>query len=71
MPLTIFPGIIQLARLPCFVHFERAEHREVDVPAAHHRERIGAAEVRRARQFGDRLLAGVDQIGIDLAPRVG
>ena len=66
MPLTILPGIIQLARLPCCIDFERAEHGDVDVPAAHHRKRIGAAEIRRARQLGDGFLAGVDQVGIDL-----
>ena len=27
------------------VHLQRAEHGQVDVPAAHHRERVGAAEV--------------------------
>jgi hypothetical protein len=38
----------------------------VDVAAADHRERVGAgAEDRRAGQRGDRLLAGVDQVGVD------
>ena len=48
MPLTILPGIIQFARLPSLVHLQRAEHGEVDVAAADHRERVGAAEVRRS-----------------------
>src|ERR1700737_3426886 len=35
--------------------------------AAHHAERIGAREIAGGRQFGDGLLAGVDQIGVFLA----
>ena len=39
---------------------------------AHHRERVGAGEVGRARQLGHRLLAGVDEVGVFLARlRVG
>ncbi len=47
-------------------HFHPAEHSEIDVPAANHREALRAVEKRRGRQLADRLLAGVDQIGIDL-----
>src|SRR5262245_27367852 len=45
-----------------FVHLQRAEHRQIDVAAADHRERLRAVEVRAARNLCDRLLAGVDQI---------
>ena len=55
-----------VGEIALLVDLQRAEHGQVDVAAAHHRERVGAAEVRAARQLGDRLLAGVDQIGIDL-----
>ena len=48
------------------VHLQGAEHREVDVAAADHRERLGAAEVAAAGQFGDRLLAGIDEVRIDI-----
>ena len=55
-----------------FVHLQRAEDGQVDVPAAHHRERLGAVEIGAARQLGDGFLAGVDQIGIDfLVERIG
>ena len=33
--------------------------------AANHRERVGTIEKTAARQGGDGLLAGVDQVGID------
>ena len=43
MPLTILPGIIQLARSPfCRCHLHGAEDGEVDVAAADHRERVVA-----------------------------
>jgi hypothetical protein len=32
----------------------------------HHGERVGVMEVGRPGQFGDRDLAGVDQVGIDV-----
>ena len=48
------------------INLERAEHGHVDVAAAHHRERVGAAAVRRAWQLGDDLLARVDEVRIDL-----
>src|SRR6266536_4178534 len=35
--------------------------------AAHHAEGIGAGEIAGRRQFGDRLLAGVDEVGVFLA----
>jgi tripartite-type tricarboxylate transporter receptor subunit TctC len=41
---------------------EGAEHREVEVPAADHAERVGMVEIGAAREQGDRLLAGVDQV---------
>jgi hypothetical protein len=49
-----------------------AEHADVQMAAAHHRERVGVMEVRRARQLGHRELARVDQVRIDLvAQRLG
>ncbi len=48
------------------VHLERAQHGDVDVPAAHHREGVRAAEVGGAGQLGDGLLAGVDEVGVHL-----
>jgi hypothetical protein len=36
------------------------------VAAAHHRERIGVMEVGGTGQLGDRHLAGIDQVGVDL-----
>jgi len=47
-------------------HLERAQHGDVDVAAADHREARGAVEVRGSRQRGDRLLRGVDQVGVEL-----
>ena len=64
MPLTILPGIIQLARSPCSRNLHRAQHGEVDVAAANHAERQRRVEERRAGQDRHRLFAGVDQIGV-------
>ena len=43
---------------------QRAEHGHVDVTAADEREAGGAVEVAGAGDLGDRLLAGVDQVGV-------
>jgi hypothetical protein len=45
-------------------HLERAEHADVEVPAAHHRKRVGVVKVGAAGEQRDRLLAGVHEIGI-------
>ena len=66
MPFTILPGIIQFA-IAFFVHFHRAEHAQIDVPAANHGKRIGAREIRGAGHLGHRFLAGIDQVGIFFA----
>ena len=67
MPLTILPGIIQLARSPVAGHLHRAEDRDVDVAAADHRRSCVAESKKRAPgQHGDGLLAGVDQVGVHL-----
>ena len=72
MPLTILPGIIQLARSPLSRDLHRAEDRDVDVAAADHRERRRRVEVRRPRQDRHGLLAGVDEVGVDrVLGRVG
>src|SRR3954469_11439662 len=47
---------------------ESAEHRDVQVSAAHDHERVGVVEVRAAGQQRDRFLAGVDELGV-LLPR--
>ena len=65
-PSPSCPGTIQLARSPFSATSSAAEDRQVDVPAADHRERIGAGEEARARDRGDGLLAGVDQVRVDL-----
>ena len=49
MPLTILPGTIQLARSPSRGDLHRAEHGDVDVAAADHRE-----DCRRSRRSGAR-----------------
>ena len=48
-------------------HFHGAENGQVDMAAADHREGIGRGEEARAWQDRDRLLAGIDQVGIGLA----
>lgn len=48
-------------------HLEGAQHADVQVAAAHHRERVGVMEERAAGQFGHGLLAGVDQVVVFLA----
>src|SRR5215813_12851777 len=45
----------------------RAEHREVDVSAAHHAEAVGTREIAGGRQLRDGLLPGIDKIGVFLA----
>jgi hypothetical protein len=50
-------------------HLEGAQHADVEVAAAHHRERIGMVEVGAAGQQRHRLLAGVDQVFVFLAGR--
>ena len=55
---------VPVREVACDRHLERAQHAAVEVPAAHHRERIGVVEVRCAGQRGHRLLAGVDEIGV-------
>ena len=49
-----------------YVDFERAEHGQVDVAAANHREGFGGRENRCANTRGHRLFAGVDHVGVDL-----
>ena len=46
--LTVL-GALQVDQEGNLIHLQRAEHREIDVAAAHHRERIGAAEITGAR----------------------
>ena len=41
-----------VGEIPCLVHLQRAQHREVDVSAADHRKRIGTVEIRAARRLG-------------------
>ena len=67
MPLTILPGIIQLAMSPVAETCIAPEDRRVDLAAADHPEAGGRVEERRALAQGDGLLAGVDQVGVLLA----
>ena len=53
-------------------HLEGAQDADVQMAAAHHRERVGVMKVGRAWQLGHRHLARVDQVGIDVvAVRLG
>src|ERR1700756_4902943 len=47
-------------------HLHTAEHGDVDVTAADHRETGCRVEVRRTGHHRHRLLAGIDQVGVDL-----
>ena len=58
--------VCQFARSPLVGDLERAEDADVEVAAAHHGEGVGVVEVGRTGQLGDRDLAGVDQVGVDL-----
>src|ERR1051325_10163447 len=42
------------------------ENRDVDLAAADHSEGVGAGEIRRARNDRHGLLAGVDEVGVDV-----
>ncbi len=66
-PLHHLAGDHPVREVALAVHLQRAEDREVDVAAAHHREGVGAREVRGAGQLGHRLLARVDEVGVLLA----
>jgi hypothetical protein len=68
-PLDHLPGDHPVGEVAFLRDLHRAEHRDVDVPSADHRERAGGVEERGARQDGDRLLAGVDEVGVDLLLR--
>src|SRR5262249_8444626 len=48
---------------------ERAEHRDVEMAAAHHRERVGVVEERPAGEERHRLLPSVDEVSVLLALR--
>ena len=65
-PSTSFPGTAQFAMSPALADLQRAEHGDVDVTAADHREALRAVEVRGARERGHRPLGGVDQVGVEL-----
>ncbi|GCC44544.1 hypothetical protein chiPu_0028512, partial [Chiloscyllium punctatum] len=47
-------------------HLHGAEDRQVDMAAAHHAERLGRGEIAGRGQLAHGLLAGVDEVGIDL-----
>ena len=72
MPLTILPGIIQLAMSPAAETCIAPEDRGVDLAAADHPEAGRGVEEGGAAAQGHGLLAGVDQVGVLLAlERVG
>ena len=64
MPLTILPGIFQLAMSPVSETSMAPQDRELNVLAADHGEARGGIEDAGAGQGGDRLLAGVDEVGV-------
>jgi hypothetical protein len=66
-PLDHLAGDHPVGEIAVLGDLHAAEDREIDVPAADHRERLGAVEERGAGHGGDRLLAGVDQVRILLA----
>ena len=47
-------------------HLEGAEQRQVEMAAADHQKRVGVVHIAAAGHQRDRLLAGVDQIPVDL-----
>ena len=47
-------------------HFHGAQDGQVDVAAADHGEAVGRAEIGRALDLGHGLLAGIDDVGVDL-----
>ena len=61
----IFPKSERLHRIVSSASI--LERRDVDVAAADHGERIRRREEAGRRQFGDGLLASIDQVGVFLA----
>src|SRR6202040_1123600 len=55
-----------IREITAFSDFHRAEDREIDMPAADHAETIGGREIACRLEFGDRLLAGIDKVGVFL-----
>ena len=62
----VLPGHGPVGDVAPLAHLEGAEDGDVHVAAADHREARRAVEVRRARERGDRLLGGVDEVGVEL-----
>ena len=60
--------VCQLARSPSGRNLEGAQDADVEVAAAHHRERVGVVEVRRAGQLGHRHLPRVGEFRVDASP---
>ncbi len=65
-PLHHLPRDHPVGEVAVLIDLQCAEHGHVDVSAAHHRERVGRAEVAAAGGLGHRFLARVDQIGVDI-----
>lgn len=51
-------------QIAVFGDFHRAKDRHGDLATADHGERGRVVEIGRMRQFGDRLLAGIDKVGV-------
>src|SRR3982750_25457 len=64
MPLIILPGLIQLAMSPFGAPPPGQGWGEM--AAADQREAVRRGEIRGGRKLADRLLAGIDQVRIDL-----
>jgi hypothetical protein len=69
IPLTIFPGNHPVGEVTPAGNLQTAQDRGVDVSAADHPEREGRVEEGGAGMHGDRLLAGVDEVRVDLILR--
>ena len=59
-----FAGDHPVGEIAFFGDFHGAEDGDVHVTASDHGEGVGAGEIGGARDFGDGLFAGVDEIGI-------
>src|SRR5690606_2533554 len=68
-PLDHFTGDGPVGQVAAGGDLHGAEDGDVDVAAADHAERQRGVEVRGAGQRGHRLLARVDQVGVDLVVR--
>jgi len=55
-----------VGQIALLVHLQRAQDGQVDMAAADHGKRVGAVEIRAAGRLCHGLLAGIDQVRVDL-----